>query len=86
MSTRATVADMATLKAHRYSVQQERFLVKGGHVKYGWTLTGPDGYPLLIDGHGGVSPTQWEAVAEGLARIELDERAEQAWQKAMARI
>jgi len=33
----------------------------------------------MIGGHGHVAPTQWEAVAEALRRIEQDERLETTW-------
>lgn len=61
---RATLSDLAMLKRHGYSV--ERF---GNH---GWILLDPEGASLQIEGYGGISPTQAEAVAEGLHRIMLD--------------
>lgn len=66
----ATLTDLATLKAAGYTVAK---LDSGcGPVEGAWTLTGPDGDALMIGDHGGVAPTQWEAVAEGLARIAAD--------------
>ena len=77
---RAALQDFATLKQHGYLVEQAD---SGLGPTGGWTLRhvpsddecGPDyrGY-LMIGDHGCTSPTQWEAVAEGLKRIEDDTR------------
>jgi hypothetical protein len=61
---RATLQDLATLKRSGYSAE------KYGDI--GWLLLGPEGESLQIAGFGGVCPHQWQAVAEGLARITLD--------------
>ena len=61
---RVRMQDLATLKRHGYSVEP---------WGRGWILRDPDGDSIQIEGHGGVSPTQWEAVAEGLRRIEREE-------------
>jgi hypothetical protein len=72
---RANLEDLARLKQHGYTV--ERFTGRGG----GWMLLDhhdpdiwPEGAQLMIGEHGGIAPTQWEAVAEGLERIAQDER------------
>ena len=68
---RATLQEEAAVRAHGYKVAP---LDCGtGAVPNAWTLTDPDGAFLMIGEHGGVSPTRWEAVAEGLARIEETE-------------
>lgn len=63
----ATIQDEARIKNAGYKVQ------KWGP---GWILTDPDGHSLFIGDHGGVSPTRWEAVAEGLRRIDADTECE----------
>lgn len=67
--TRATLNDEAALREHGYTVEPYHNglgVPRGG----GFVLRDPDGYVLMVAGHGGVSPTRWEAVAEGLRRIE----------------
>lgn len=71
-TTRVTLSDLAKIKEHGYAVQKVDYGV-GPHDD-GWVLLDADGASLQITGHGGVSPTRWEAVAEGLHRIEQDER------------
>jgi hypothetical protein len=63
--TRATLQEIATLQRHGYTV--ERLSVEGG-----WLLLDADGATLMVADYGCVSPTQWEAVAEGLERIALN--------------
>lgn len=67
---RASLPDLAKLREHGYTV--EAFTGRGG----GYTLTDPDGDHLMIGSHGCIAPTQWEAVAEGIARIDADTQAE----------
>jgi hypothetical protein len=57
---RASLQDEAKLKEYGYSVEP---------WGKGWILLDPEGYSLQVSGHGGISPTRWEAVAEGLDRI-----------------
>lgn len=68
---------MATLAAHGYAVQHPD--AGFGPALDVWTLTHDDGCgeiprALFIGDHGCISPTKWEAVAEGLLRIEIDAR------------
>jgi hypothetical protein len=73
ISPRATLQDLATLKRHGYETLR---------IDAGWLLLAPrDGWEtelshraLMIGEHGCLSPTQWEAVAEGLGRIAADAR------------
>jgi len=74
---RATIQHHAKLKAEGYRVQP------CGTDLHGWTLTHDDGCGngpanLMIGSHGCVAPTQWEAVAEGLSRIDDDHRYDRA--------
>ncbi len=63
---RASLQDLAALKRAGYRVE------KSGA---GWELLEPEeGAALMIASYGCLAPTQWEAVAEGLSRIEQDER------------
>jgi hypothetical protein len=67
---RATLTDHANLKENAYAVVRDAA---------GWRLTHDDGEGngpagLMIGGYGQVAPTEWEAVAEGLKRIEDDQR------------
>lgn len=66
--SKTTLQDLAKIKAHGYTVH-----------KFGkaWILTHssePNIFrgALMVGDHGALSPTKWEAVAEALARIELD--------------
>ena len=66
---RATLTDIAEIQRHGYHVEP---------YGDGWLLTHDDGSgfgpsQLMVGDHGGVSPTQWEAVAEAQHRIKLDE-------------
>jgi hypothetical protein len=69
--TRASLQDLATLARHGYEVFRS---------DPGWLLLAPregretelSHRALMIGDHGCLSPTQWEAVAEGLARIAQD--------------
>lgn len=61
---RASSADLLKLARAGYRVER--------HGDLGWVLLDPDGASLQIAGWGGVAPTQWEAVAEGLHRLELE--------------
>lgn len=72
MMARANLTDMATLKTHGYTTPRLGNL--------GWQLLDPEGHELMIAGYGCIAPTQWEAVAEGLHRIQMDEQAETLWQ------
>jgi hypothetical protein len=73
MANNASLRDLAQLKQHGYEVK---------HSGNGWLLLAPrDGWEtedshraLMIGPHGCLSPTQWEAVAEGLERIAQDTR------------
>jgi hypothetical protein len=84
MSVRASLADHARLREHNYKV--EAFTGRGG----GYVLLDfndpidPEGDALGIGGHGCIAPTQWEAVAEGLKRIEQDQDAEAAFARGCA--
>jgi len=74
---RATIQHHAKLKAEGYKVQP------CGTDLRGWTLTHDDGCGngpanLMIGAHGCIAPTQWEAVAEGLSRIDDDHRYDEA--------
>lgn len=64
---KASIEDEALLKQHGYTV--ERWGDDGGFV-----LFDTDGAGLQIEGYGGIAPTRWEAVAEGLRRIRTDAR------------
>lgn len=70
---RASLIDIARLREAGLSVER---------WGSGWTLrdrndpVNADGDALCIAGHGCVSPTQWEAVAEGLRRIERGDYGE----------
>ena len=68
--TRATLHDLAVIRRHGYAVEP----LDSGHgpAPGAWILRDPDGSPLMIGSHGCVAPTQWEAVAEGLTRIDRD--------------
>lgn len=66
MTTIEDRTGLATLAAHGYGV--ERWGCKG------WLLLDADGSQLMVGDHGGVSPTRWEAIAEGLRRIGEDAR------------
>jgi hypothetical protein len=74
---RVSLQDEARLHAHGYRVLREPYLGPGGGVSVGYSLQdegcGENDY-LMIGSHGCVSPTRWEAVAEGLRRIDEDER------------
>jgi hypothetical protein len=73
--TRVTLTELATLKQHGWKV--ERFDPRDASL--GWVLLDPDGDSRMIgESYGCIAPTQWEAVAEGLARIAQDERCERA--------
>lgn len=66
--TKATLTERATIKEAGYTVAK---LDSGfGPAQDAWTLADPDGNFLMIGGHGCVSPAEWEAIAEGLKRIE----------------
>lgn len=62
---RATLQDHARLKEFGFRVER---------YGNGWCLLDPDGAALMIASYGCMAPTQWEAVAEGLERIAIDER------------
>lgn len=64
---RATQQDLARIRENGYEVER--------HGDAGWVLRDTEtGSSLMIRGHGGVAPTQWEAVDEALRRIEQDAR------------
>lgn len=67
---RASLTDLAKITRNGY--RTERWGNKG------WLLLDADGSQLMIGDHGGIAPTQWEAVAEALHRIEQDERTTDA--------
>jgi hypothetical protein len=70
---RAGLTDFAKLKEHGYEIER---------LDGGWALLAPrEGWEtetshraLMVGGHGCLSPTLWEAVAEGLKRIDQDSR------------
>jgi hypothetical protein len=67
----ASLQDEARVREAGYAI--ERFDGSDGTRRVrGWLLLDiGDRAPLMIGNHGCVSPTRWEAVAEGLRRIEL---------------
>lgn len=73
MKARATLIDIARIESAGYRV--ERYPDAWGKPSdAGWALRDPEGAYLMVGDHGHLSPTQWEAVAEGLHRIEQDQR------------
>lgn len=66
MTIRASLQDLAALKAGGYTVERWN--------ETGWVLRDSDGASLMIGDYGSIAPSQWEAVAEGLARIAQDSR------------
>jgi hypothetical protein len=69
---RATNGDLLALARAGYRVELADCGM--GPVPGSWVLLDPDGDCLLIGDHGMIAPTQWEAVAEGLHRLEEERR------------
>lgn len=67
--TQASLVDLATLKQHRWTVVTQTEWSGGKPDGSDWLLLDPDGDPRFVGDYGCVSPTKWEAVAEGLRRI-----------------
>lgn len=69
---RTSLTEMARLHEHGYHVARypDAF---GKPTGPEWVLTDPDGAYLMVGSYGHASPTQWEAVAEGLHRIRIDQ-------------
>jgi hypothetical protein len=72
MSRTPTVQDWARIKQAGFRVIAHVPYI--GSSRKGWELLDPEGHNLMIGSHGQVAPTQYEAVAEALSRIEQDER------------
>lgn len=67
-----SLIDLAGLRDRGLQVVRHTDALGNASVRHGWGLldmTGEAPVWLLIGSHGCVSPTQWEAVAEGLGRI-----------------
>ena len=69
---RASLTDLSKLREEGYQVGRAPDAF-GKPTNDGWTLK-HDGDLLMIGEHGCISPTQWEAVAEGLRRIAQDKK------------
>lgn len=73
---RVTLHELARLERAGLAVER---VGRPGDQAYGWTLVDrhpstleayPDGATLMVAGHGGIVPHQWQAVAEGLERLD----------------
>lgn len=73
MANRVNLSDLATLAEHGYRVERHTDAWGKPCTTAGWALVDPDGAYLLVGDHGCTSPTEWEAVAEGLHRIGMDQ-------------
>ena len=71
---RATLADHAALRGGGYLVRRSLGYGDAPCQPPAWELVelaDPDGGTLMVGSHGCQSPTEWEAVAEGLERIRV---------------